>query len=914
MSATHSSALVGRGSELPEIEQFLQDEPDGPAALVLSGAPGIGKTRLWETGVELARARGFTALRTRASEAEAQLSFAGLADLLDGVDLAALEDLPAPQRRALEVAVHRAELPESPPEPFAISAGLLSAFRLLADRGRLLVAIDDLPWLDRESSSALLFAARRLTDGPIRLLVSRRAGRLTEFERVLEPRGVVVLELGPLSFGAIGRLLNERLGALFPRRVLRQLFETSQGNPLFAVELGRALVERGLPEIGAALPVTEMLDELFGARVTALRPDVGRALLAVALSGGLRASELAAVVDPLATEDAQATDLLVLDEAHVRASHPLLAAAASRQSTARERRDMHLALAEAVGDPTLRARHLAMAATAPDARLAGELSAAAQLATERGSVHESVALAEHALRLTPAGASEADERLLELASSLCRAGEPARAAELLAPRIDGLATGRSRAAAHLLLGEGAELVPEEEHVERAIAESVGDPDLRAHALARKAVLLSINRVMRIAEAEATALEALEAARSAGPDPERRALAALAWVRIMRGRTVEDLVERAVALPITMSLLEGSVERPAGVRLAFRGELEPARALFRRLAALAGERGESRSELACHVQICEVALRAGDAFEVARVLEELDDWMAREPDAWPVRARMEALLAGLRGEPRRAARAAAELLEVTESDPGAAWDRLEALRADGLAALFERDLERAASSLGAVWEHAAREGVDDPGAFPVAGDLVEALAEAGRIGEANGVIERLARLAREQHHPWALATAKRCFAVVQLVGSYDDGAAAALEDAAADYRALSRGFEAAQGVLCLGRLQRRSKKRAAARSSLENARREFERLGCAGWAEQARAELDRVSGRRAAQDGGLTPSERRVAELVSSGLSNKEVAAQLVISVYTVEAHLSSVYNKLGIRSRTQLAARMGDQA
>jgi DNA-binding NarL/FixJ family response regulator len=115
------------------------------------------------------------------------------------------------------------------------------------------------------------------------------------------------------------------------------------------------------------------------------------------------------------------------------------------------------------------------------------------------------------------------------------------------------------------------------------------------------------------------------------------------------------------------------------------------------------------------------------------------------------------------------------------------------------------------------------------------------------------------------------------------------------------------------LLFLGRVQRRFKKRGGARESLERGAAVFEQLGCLGWAGQARSEFARVSGRRPAHDGGLTASERRVAELVASGLSNKEVAARLFVSVYTVEAHLSSVYAKLGIRSRTQLAARLTDQ-
>src|SRR5262249_54246447 len=139
--------------------------------------------------------------------------------------------------------------------------------------------------------------------------------------------------------------------------------------------------------------------------------------------------------------------------------------------------------------------------------------------------------------------------------------------------------------------------------------------------------------------------------------------------------------------------------------------------------------------------------------------------------------------------------------------------------------------------------------------------------------------------------------------------YDDAAAGQLVEASADYAALGLGFEAARAQQYLGRVQRRAKKRAAARQSLEDARAAFERLGCSGWAQAASAGLDRISGPPPA--GGLTASERRVAELVASGLSNKEIAAQLVVSVHTVGTHLRNVYAKLGVRSRTQLARRLG---
>jgi hypothetical protein len=144
MGPSPSNVPVGRGSELSEVERFLESARPG-RALVLRGEPGIGKSTVWEAGVAVAPSLGYDALSARPNEAEAQLSFAGLADLLEGVDWGVLDELPAPRRHALEVAVRRVESAGRPPEPLAIAAGVLGALRLLAGRERLLVAIDDRP-------------------------------------------------------------------------------------------------------------------------------------------------------------------------------------------------------------------------------------------------------------------------------------------------------------------------------------------------------------------------------------------------------------------------------------------------------------------------------------------------------------------------------------------------------------------------------------------------------------------------------------------------------------------------------------------------------------------------------------------------------------------------------------------------
>jgi DNA-binding CsgD family transcriptional regulator len=897
----HSLVAVGRDAELDEVERFLTAAR--PArALVLSGDAGIGKTTIWEAGLQRSRANGVTVLCARASEAETKLSFAALADLLEAVDAAVIARLPAPQRRALEIACGRADPIGSGSEPLAVSTGVLGVLRVLSDTGPLLIAIDDVAWIDPASLAALVFAARRLADRDVRFVLTRRAGRAGELERALEP-GVHRVVVGALSFGAISALLSDRLGRTLPRRVLRLVFDTSHGNPLFALELGRAVVEHGVPELGAELPMPQALDELFAARLADQSADARRGLLAVALSGGLTFGELARVVDPLALQDAQASAVLVVDGMRVRAAHPLLASAALRRSSARERRELHLALARSVTDTLLRARHLALATSLPDAGLADELSVAAELATERAAVHDAVALAEHALRLTPAGDPAHDERLLTLARCLWRAGEPVRVTELLTPRIDSLAADPLKAAAHLLLGSAApSIAADEEHVAHAIALSAGHPALHAQALGRRSFLLVAARAARIGEAERLAREAL--AVSADPDATRRALVALAWARIMRGCDIADLIQEAAASSIVTSLVDRSIERVAGVRLAFRGELERARRELQRVLARADEVGEAGASI--QVQLCEVELRTGDTAAAARLLADLEQWMAWGPELRAKQRRLRTQLAALRGQPE----SVAEMARSVVASSGADCDRLELMRAAGLAAVYERDLSRAIANLEPVWRHTIDEGVDDPGAFPVAGDLVEALAEQDALDVAGEVIARLERLSREQRHPWGLATVKRSSAVVELAHGYDESAATEMTIAASDYRALGLRFDSARTLMLLGRVQRRFKQRAAARRSLSEAVDGFARLGCVGWAESARGELARVSGRRPGQAGSLTTGELGVAELAARGLSNKEIAAQLFISVYTVQTHLRRVYEKLGIRSRTQLGAAL----
>jgi DNA-binding CsgD family transcriptional regulator len=370
--------------------------------------------------------------------------------------------------------------------------------------------------------------------------------------------------------------------------------------------------------------------------------------------------------------------------------------------------------------------------------------------------------------------------------------------------------------------------------------------------------------------------------------------------------VDDLCARSDVEADTGAYLAASPERVAGQRLVWRGELARARGALHRLLSLADERGEEASYVLVRLHICELELRAGEWDAASSLLDEWAESSSRKLTFRPQYERCRALLAAGRGDVADTERWASDAISRAQ-EAACRWDELEARRARGVAALCAGAPERAVQDLATVWDHARREGILELGAFPVATELVEALMELDRLAEARAVTRRLTQLARQHEHPWALAGAKRSRA---LTAPGSERSAAILRAAAGDFERLGLRFDAARTLLALGRVQRRAKQWRVARDALANAARAFERLGSAGWAELARSEHERVAGRRPATSGELTPTERRVVELAAGGLPNKKIATTLFVTVHTVEVHLAHAYAKLGVRSRTQLAARL----
>ena len=902
--------LVARESELDAISTQLTSGQRGQA-VVLEGAAGVGKTSLMEQSVAQARGRGVRVLVARGSSAEAEFPFAALIDLFDSVTSQELASVPAPQLRALEVALYRAEPTGAPPEPQVISLAVLSALRALAEHDRLLIAVDDVQWLDLGSSEALVYAARRLGTEAVGFLLSRRPGRRSELERSFPVERMQRVPVDALSLGATRQLLATRLGLRLPHHVLRRVYDVTTGNPLFVLEVGRTLVLRDLDSLGEEIPLPEDVEDLLGWRVADLDDDVRRVLLGLALGADLRVSQLRELAGPQLLERAIEAGVVTVDGERVRPAHPLLAAAARRRASDEERGAMHRRLAELVADEERRALHLALATQAPDEELAARIEKAAERAAARGATRLGVDLATHSWRLTPPDQA-APERLLAVARQLHDAGERQRLTDLLAPRVHSLPAGGSRVLAYHLLAGGVVHGNDEITTfhEKALEEAGDIQPCRARAQSFLAENVAVIQVREIGASDERAAEAVADSVGGDPDDQRLAIYTRSWTQALRGRPVDDLVEQFEALSTRRGYLARYPQRVAGQRHVWRGEIQQARVLLEAFLIRTEEWGEPSPHALARLHLCELELRTGDWDAVQRLLDEWADSTDSDLLHWPMYERCRALLAAGRGDLAET-RLWGGRAETQAAEMGVGWDRLEATRALGQAALLDKDPDAAARLLGVVWEHAEREGVLDPGAFPAGPDLAEALVDLEEYAAARDVVQRLAELANEQDHPWARLGVQRATALIDIhADDYTDEAAESLEETAASYGARGLAFDSARTLLALGRAQRRAKKWGAARDVLERAAAAFDAMGSAGWADDARAELARVGPRRSASAGGLTTTERRVAGLAADGLSNKEIARVLVVTVNTVEFHLRNTYAKLGIRSRVQLAAAL----
>ena len=903
------------------MEAFLAEAELGPRALVLSGEAGIGKTVLWEAGLENARGRFASILTCRGVEAEASLSFAGLSELFGDVLHEVGPWLAPPRRRALEVALLLAEPGETAPDPHAIGLAVLDVVRALADRGPVLVALDDIQWLDPASAGAFQIALRRLRDEPLGLLATLRlgsevGGSPVELGRSFPVDRLGQLTVGPLSLAALHELLDERLGLELTRPELARVQEATAGNPFFALELGRELVRTNTrPAPGQPLRVPESLSELLGGRLARLPGETLDVLLLVA---ALARPSINLVADTYggrervieALETAAQEAVVDLDDEIVRFSHPLLGSICYERAPLWKRRAVHGALAATVSDVEERARHLAVAAEGADEAIASELEAAADHAVARGAPAAGAELSELAAALTSGDPVSHRRRRMQAADLHRLAGDGERAAAMFEQLLTEVPPGDERA--DIILG----ILLTEEPDTRAMIELCGDALAEVPADdARAARILSLRSGALLRTGEA-AHAVLSDAREAFRRAERAGDSALVVTTIARlgiaeawaGEATSGLLERGVEIERRLGLQHtyfDSARYSLSRQLVQTGNTTGARAVLDELEREAAARGDeaSRTQFIWWLSVVEwLDGRLQRALDHADAASEL----ARQTQyaharIWVGRAKtiIETDL-GLAD----AARASAEEAIAASRETSSGLFELLAVGALGRLELALGNAEQAASHLRGLPEQLRDRGLRDP-MLTVWADAVEASIAVGERGRAHVSLEIYEADAERLACPWAVAAAARCRGLLAGADGDPARALASLERALAQLERSAYPLERGRTLLCLGVVLRQTQKKRAAREALEQAVAVFDELGARLWGERARAELHRISGRAPASDG-LTATERRVAELAAVGRTNKQIAAELFMGVSTVEAHLSRVYRKLGVR-RAELA-------
>jgi DNA-binding CsgD family transcriptional regulator len=917
MSRAMTGAVIGRDLELASIGELLVKIEGGPVALVLSGEAGIGKTALWEAGVARADRAGVRVLSCRCAEGEASLAFGGLSDLLGAVFPQLAAALAPPRRHALEVALLLREPDSKPLDERAVSLALLDSLRLLADDGAVLVAVDDLQWLDASSARVLQMSLRRLQGQRVGLLATLREGEkraTVGFERVFAAERLVRRRLGPLSLAGLHHLLRDRVGLELARPELVRLREVTGGNPLYALELGRELLRTGRrPAAGGMLPVPESLSALVGARLARL-PEAGDALLLAAAlarpsvevivaAQGERAPALQAL------EAALREGVIEVEDSRVRFAHPLLASVCYQQAPIWRRRAVHRALAAVVGEAEERAHHLALAADGPDAAVAAAVEGAAEAAAGRGATPAAAELCELAAELTRSDGALARGRLLRAAELHRRAGSIERAAAMLEQLLPSVEPGTERADVLVVLATTVSASPARaiELLSEALENVPGNDERSSRILSWRAWLRQVSGA-ELAEALADGRAAAELAERVG-DSEALAMAIAqqgaveTWTNEITPGLLEDGVDIEARLPRTLDP-HHSPRFVLARRLWRQGRLDDARAILEELMERADDPGEDDTPPLVVHELSMVEWFAGRwerALELAEIAcAALEQTKGRGYHVWGLceKSMLETDL-GLVEEAR-----------ATAGDAIAVAHALCSTLFVGLCHGALGRLEFALGDLDAAAAHFARtphelelESRNDP-TDPVWSDAIATLIARGQVGRARAHLDRQEALARRFEGPWALAAAARGRGLVALAEGDLDTAFAAFDESLAFLGAVPFPFERARTLLCLGLAHRKAKRKRAARESLEEALAAFEHLGARLWADRAHAELGRISGRRTS--GNLTETERRVAELAAQGYSNKEIASALFVSEHTVAAHLTHVYRKLGVRSRSAL--------
>lgn len=902
--------IVGRDREQRIIAEFLDPGRRGGGTLLLEGEAGIGKTTLWRNA-QAGAVPYYRVLSSRARELEGAISFATVDDLVGDVLGEVGDRLATPQRRALERALLLADDHGSPPDPQAIAFAFLSTLRTLAADRPVLVAIDDVHWLDRPSASVVLYAARRLDDEGIRFLITRRTdatGDSAWLDRAVSEDGIRRVELGPLSIGALHHIVRAQLGVSVSRPVLHRIHRESAGNPFYGVELARAIAPADArPDLASPLPLPGSLSVLVADRLAALPRETEAGLRVVSLVARPTVELVTAVLGrpPMLLP---AIDAGIINVKHgvISFTHPLLASGLAARVEPAEAGFLHRRIAALTTDLEDRARHLAQGAGEADLEVAEVLDAAARQAARRGAPEVAGELLDRALELTPAGHHSRFERLLAASDALRDAGDWPRARELAAEAAAGAPAGAPRARALLLVGQASsDALPA--YVE-ARAEEIDDPALESRIyLALSEARLTTSFSLALDDTDA----ALAAAERAGdPTLIAHSLSTMAWFQgaLNEGDPFATLARaESIELPAAPGPSVFSRRFNSATLHMWRDDHDTARSEFADELTETRDRGDVYGQAHALLHLAQVEWRAGRWREAdVCATEALELWPVEEAQARGALLWIASVIAVHRGELETARRMVDEI--VTTSD----YDHLHAARSSwvqGLIRLAQRDTRSALADFERARDGFSGLGILEPGMRLFVPDLIEALVVERRLDDALELASEFEEQGRRLDRPRARAIGARGRALVLAARGDVESAIGTLTDALELHAVWSSPLEQARSLLALGTIERRARRRKAARETLGRALGVFVDLGAAPLAEQTRDELARTGG-RATRASGLTASEERVAALVADGHSNREVAAELVVSVHTVEAALTSIYRKLDVRSRTELALKL----
>ncbi|MEU0497615.1 AAA family ATPase [Mycobacterium sp. NPDC006124] len=899
-------------NDVGQVSSLLSSASRGPAALLIEGEVGIGKTTAWLAACEEARLAGFRVLSARASRDDTGFALGIATELIADVEPEVVKSLPHVQRMAAERHLLHVPGGRTLDDRRAVVAAFTAILNKLSADSPVLVAVDDVQWIDAESRDLLAFAARRLR-GRVGLLLTEipSADGAATWLTLGSPDTLSRMRIRPLDPSRLQRVVTDRMGRSFSRPTMSRIVEVSGGNPFYAIELARALNDT-TSMATAVLPPA--LKEIIGHQIDRFDDEVKLALLAGACMDDPTVDAMAATtsttVEHLVAllEEPEKDGVVAIEGNRVRFTHPLLAYGVYSEAAPADRRRMHRALADLGPTPEHRARHLALSSVDADPDTLLGLDDAARALGLRGDPVAAAELIELAIGLgggTPA-------RRLTAARHHLRAGELDRARMQADAAAAALPAGEQRAVALVLVAETllhrGDFGLAAKTLRDAMTEMPKTSGLRVRAHLCSAIAQSSLGHGDVARRHA--MQALtRAERLDDPHLLSQALTVHVALQCRRGLGVDQsTLDRAERLEDRDAFVPAdfSARTVGALVLGWTGRLTEAAPALAAAMARSASRGDESDllQLEFHAAMVDIWLgRYADATHTARDMalraEQIGGSYVRMIAAVPG-----ALAAAHAGREQDARKEIEEAL-TDSSIPDGRWTTTWPSMVLGF---LEVSLGNHAEALNALQPLLSRwrQGVDaDIATYLFIPDAVEAMIGTNTFEAADDLVRALESCGARLDHPWMSAIGARCRSMLLAAGGDLDGAQRMALLALAAHERLAAPFERARTQLFLGQLQRRMRQRQAARATLEQALATFAGVGAPIWADRAAAELART-GQLKGRDLGLTPGERRVAELAATGMTNKEVAAALFISPKTVECNLGRAYRKLGIRTRVEL--------